>query len=346
MLNSNNVPDTAEFLSEDDPDHLQTFTPPCPDANKSLQSELNTARLPPFGPPLLTKPLWMRACVHHGTQNHLIFVMRSGERVDRIFSETWTRTEMKNGKVCSIDANFPQSVPAFKFSDLINDSPITEIGKFSCLQVSTAMRKRRIYIDRIVCSPALRAIESATVIARHLKINVQVEQGLREPDAWYSSRGEDEIPRYLTQDQLVRCKYPIVVDQSKPILEPNEGEAISQEDENQGFVRIYNALSNLFEQEREGPLLVVGHAITMNIAQKIAASSVALNELERANVPRDHANSRDVDFVKLGQRYPYSSVLTLYQTQFEEPFQYYILPPLLPPLNMVQGHKNNVDFRE
>lgn len=68
----------------------------------------------------------------------------------------------------------PLDIRALKYSTLCNDSPITPFGRFTCALIGRALRNRHIIPDRIVCAPALRAVQSASVIAEMLHMSVTV----------------------------------------------------------------------------------------------------------------------------------------------------------------------------
>uniref|UniRef100_A0A915D4E0 Uncharacterized protein n=1 Tax=Ditylenchus dipsaci TaxID=166011 RepID=A0A915D4E0_9BILA len=72
----------------------------------------------------------------------------------------------------------------------------------------------------------LCAIQTASAVAQILDLNVTVDNDLREPDAWYTSEGGC-VPKYLTQEQIVQCKYPIVVD----AIDSSAQQAIVKEEE-------------------------------------------------------------------------------------------------------------------
>ena len=79
-----------------------------------------------------TRCVWPPAVTSKKYGSRVVMVMRSEERVDRIFGKNWQRTEMPSGKVHATDLNVPASnIPNYTPFDLARNPPITVLGRLT-----------------------------------------------------------------------------------------------------------------------------------------------------------------------------------------------------------------------
>lgn len=74
-----------------------------------------------------------------------------------------------------------------------NDSPITEMGNLGGQMVGRGLKSSKADIKQIICSPALRCVQTAHAILKTLEsdVKISIEPGLFEWLAWY-----DKMPQW------------------------------------------------------------------------------------------------------------------------------------------------------
>lgn len=121
-----------------------------------------------------------------------VCIVRHGERADHVFGQNWTSQFFESdGTYFRADLNMPaaEDMPKRPLDDWLVDPPITEIGRFQARQLGSALGKFGDF-HAIVCSPALRCLQTAEEIRRALptKPGVVTEPGLYEMTSWGSPR--------------------------------------------------------------------------------------------------------------------------------------------------------------
>ncbi|RCN26773.1 hypothetical protein ANCCAN_27500 [Ancylostoma caninum] len=159
-------------------------------------------------PGVMVCSYWPRA-TRKKQGGRMIVIMRSAERVDRIFGPDWTTTEAPNGYLTPTDLNIPHNTAAKKllYGKAFEDNPpISAFGKY-CAQLSArALCNRGIQPELVVCSPTLRSVQTGEALARFLKTKIAIEPGLLEPLSWYRT-GDKPFPEF-NLDLLAKL-YPI-----------------------------------------------------------------------------------------------------------------------------------------
>lgn len=249
-------------------------------------------------------------------RERLLLVMRAGERVDRTFP-AWLRTDITDtGRYEPTDANMPVTLINGRSSDeYTDDSPLTELGKLTAQVVGRALILRHLTPTMIVCSPSLRCVQTADAIAAMIASDaiVQVEPGLFEALAWYG----DKPPRFLTEEQLIASGFRI-----DPVYSPIVSREILAEKAAKGestealYERLASTVRQLSARTREGPLLVVGHAVTVDAcARRLVGKAAAADESTMA---------------RLGHAIPYSSLVSLLQPTDALYSSFSYVPNLIP----------------
>uniref|UniRef100_F1KX03 Protein UBASH3A n=1 Tax=Ascaris suum TaxID=6253 RepID=F1KX03_ASCSU len=296
--------------------------------------------------PVVTRSFWCQAVRDPEDLSRLVLVMRAGERIDRVVGNEWIHVQSKGcDKFTPVDGNLPTRVHWHKDAQLEEDSPLTTLGRHSAVLLARALYKREIRPALIVSSPALRAIQTADAIAKFLHTTFAVEEGLCEPGCWYTQCGKFALPRFLKTNEMRSCNFSINLNYT-PVMPSCLDKVETERDEAQGYDRIEDLLLDLCARPRAGPLLVVGHAVTVHTAALIcdAFSSVlnstfALKEEEGSEERRKQVQ-RCLPPVELGARYPYACVLAMALN--EDIGQYEYIPSLLPPLSFGDNYSNRI----
>ncbi|GMT09550.1 hypothetical protein PFISCL1PPCAC_847, partial [Pristionchus fissidentatus] len=289
----------------------------------------------------VTHAFWPR--VSDSKDRHrLIFVMRNAERVDRVFGPDWMETESAFGKFQPTDQNIPSSLKhLLPHTNFIFDPPITTMGKYTSQLVARAMTQRGASPKKIVCSPALRCVQTASAIAALLNIKCGIEYGLAEPPSWFSSGDCYNLsPNYISPEQFASLGYSIDPGYS-PVFDLGTVSKLKHETEKETKERIDFVLRYLGTEERSGPLLVVGHALTCQVAGEMAttpsdkASNAWNNEMtsyENTEMKSNENSDEPPDTLSLGIKFPYGAVVSIARANTTMPYRYRICRNLIPPL--------------
>ncbi|KHJ96724.1 phosphoglycerate mutase family protein [Oesophagostomum dentatum] len=272
----------------------------------------------------------------------LILVVRSAERVDRVFGENWSNTEAPNGYLTPTDLNIPHNAVTKKLlygNVFVDNSPITPFGKYCVQLTARAICNRGIEPQYIVCSPTLRSVQTGDALARFLKAKIAVEPGLLEPLAWYRS-GNNTLPEFHLD--LLGKMYPIDNNYSPIIPMETIQKLYNEETEAQGVERVDSVLRSLSREQRKRPLVIAGHAITLATAAMLAypqseKSASATTPIEQMT---DLLGGEVIDQMNLGIRFPPGSVVTLNQTNRGSSNSYQLNPNVVPPLSYGEYFSN------
>lgn len=271
-------------------------------------------------------------------------VMRSAERVDRVFGSAWVQSEKYMTKIYATDVNVPKGATLHPHSYQYNP-PITNMGKYSSQLIARALRNRGIEPSVIFCSPTLRTLQTAAAIAKSTGARVLVEPGLLEPMEWYRRAGAKQLPDFM--DEVFDI--PQIDKTYKPIFSMHEFtsmfEAKSQE---QCIQRIMLVVKNICVISRDSPAMIIGHAVTMDVASRIgqhgdtlsSEQTEDLTSYEDSTYPSDP--SGQAAKLEMGVRYPPSSVMALIRSNDSPPHVLKTVPGLIPPLTM--GYSSNKIF--
>lgn len=93
---------------------------------------------------------------------------------------------------------------------LSRDSALTERGRQQALRTAIALQRRQVKLDRILCSPLLRAMETASIIGRVQRVRPQVWVDLTERGFCGDERG---AARSQLQALFPSCQLPAEVDE-------------------------------------------------------------------------------------------------------------------------------------
>jgi len=121
-----------------------------------------------------------------------VCIVRHGERADHVFGPKWTAQFFESdGSYVRADLNMPlaEDMPRRPLEDWAIDPPITELGRWQARQVGAALGGIAEF-HAIVCSPALRCLQTAEEIRRVLptRPGVVTEPGLYEMTSWGSPK--------------------------------------------------------------------------------------------------------------------------------------------------------------
>ncbi|KJH49619.1 hypothetical protein DICVIV_04229, partial [Dictyocaulus viviparus] len=298
---------------------------------------------------------WSLSAASRISPNRIIIIMRSAERVDRVFGKDWILTEAPHGILTPTDLNIPSNFTTTQLLNtgvLLDNSPITIIvvylfvsvnygtlcyllDTFETLRceldytvlVARAIVNRGLTPKFVVCSPALRSIQTGDELAKFLHAKLVIEPGLVEPLSWYRNPSKDTLDFRI--DEL--SKYYMInnEDYSQIISMESITRLYATESETQGLSRIDFVLRSLAGEQRKNPLVVVGHAVTLAAAVALASQITSLEWQMGEQV----SDENTVDQVDLGLRFPPGSVIAITQANKGPPFRYELTPNIVPPLS-------------
>ncbi|WKY13361.1 hypothetical protein Q1695_004292 [Nippostrongylus brasiliensis] len=283
---------------------------------------------------------WKRAASKKNA-NTLLVLIRSAERVDRLFGNEWPVTEAPYGYLTPTDLNVPnnpqskQMIQAGIFKD---NPPISAFGKYAAQLAARAMCNRGVVTKTIICSPTLRSIQTGEAMTKFLKAKLAVEPGLLEPLTWYRT-GNKKLPDFRL-DELSKY-YPIDTGYSPVMTMESISRVFDIETEMQGIGRVDFVLRSLAGEQRNESLVVVGHAITLAAGTALCnPPSAEGNQSSDWHANIDMLDGDVVDQVSLGLRFPPGSVIVLKQANKEGPPSYQLTPDVVPPLSYGETFSN------
>lgn len=291
----------------------------------------------------VTAAFWPRVA-ESKDRHRLIFVMRNAERIDRVFGPDWLETELAFGKFLPTDQNIPSSLKhLLPHTAFLFDPPITTMGKYTSQLVARAMTQRGSSPKKIVCAPALRCVQTASAIAGLLNIKCGIEYGLAEPPAWFTSGDHQLSPDYISPEQFASLGYAVDPEYSPVLNQHSLANKQRNESEHDSKERVDFVLRYLGTEDRTGPLLVVGHALTCQIAAEMASDKPGRGPAHEADntvtsfsdgggKEQTHDSDEQADTLTLGLKFPYGSVVSLARANTTMPYRYRICRNLIPPL--------------
>ena len=179
--------------------------------------------------------------------NGTLVLLRCGERVDRTFPG-WTRRAFgPDGAYRPYDLNMPAAIPrrgggALAYED---DSPVTRVGVWGAEGLGQAWRDRGLRPALILCSPALRCVQTAAAFCSRLPADhppIAVEPGLFEPLGWYAN-----LPEHLPVKALRNCGYPVSEEYGAQLAGGLPLHLLGREREGAAARRIVRCLNSVLE---------------------------------------------------------------------------------------------------
>ncbi|CAD6185102.1 unnamed protein product [Caenorhabditis auriculariae] len=150
-----------------------------------------------------------------GMESRRVIVVRHGERCDFVFNQyngSWVKRAFDSaGRYRPFDVNMPRNVPKRRdgYQAYEKDTPLTEIGYLQSKLTGRALRDSSVEIDHILCSPALRCVQTTVGILKGIgedkKRTVNIEPALFEWLLW--CRGAR--PSWIAIDDLKKLGYPV-----------------------------------------------------------------------------------------------------------------------------------------
>uniref|UniRef100_A0A0K0DYH6 Protein UBASH3A-like protein n=1 Tax=Strongyloides stercoralis TaxID=6248 RepID=A0A0K0DYH6_STRER len=200
-----------------------------------------------------------------------IFI-RHGERLDYVFPE-WFDNMITTKKYTLTDLNQPDSLchlnrdlEEFKF-----DTPLTNIGNIMSQLIGRNLYENSFVPDFIYCSPALRCIQTASLIriGAKSKALIRIEPGLYEENIWVSSC--NKTSPCMTIEQLAKSSISGIDYDYKPFIQINE--LFSKlENYTEYNARVQMTIDKLIKKhdkdnsKKDKTFLIVGHASTVDVA--------------------------------------------------------------------------------
>lgn len=259
-----------------------------------------------------------------------VFVMRHGERLDRLFPSWATLAFNTMGEYKPFDLNMPLQLPARSnlHRAMQSDPPLTEVGFVTSQMVGRAFSLTGVKISHVYSSPALRCLHSAKALLKTAcpgqpAMRIKVEPGLFEFLGWY----KDGCPQFMTGAELnnMRCPadpaYTPIVPASA--LLPLAG----QETTAQYYERSEKVIKGIVEKcpEKSG-IVIVGHAPSLDALPRHLLGKKKLPEGD--------------EMQRMGLRYPYCSAAIVEET-VENTWQ--LASTALPPISYMH-YTNRIDF--
>ncbi|KAK6058999.1 phosphoglycerate mutase family protein, partial [Cooperia oncophora] len=253
------------------------------------------------------------------------------------------------------DLNIPNNPASKSFLEtgVYNENPpITAFGKQ--IQPSSltarALSNRGVRSKRLICSPALRSIQTAEALAKFLKAKIavshtggviltrimtpfrlQIEPGLMEPLAWYRATNK-KMPEFHL-GELVKS-YPIDTSYSPIYTMETLSKNYDKEAERDGLARTDFVLRTLGQEKRDDSLIFVAHAVTLAVAASIATSIPLV----------DKGEGETIDQVSLGLRFPPGAVVAVQVNSDGQSATYELCPGVVPPLSYGELYTNRPVF--
>uniref|UniRef100_A0A1I7ZY35 Protein UBASH3A-like protein n=1 Tax=Steinernema glaseri TaxID=37863 RepID=A0A1I7ZY35_9BILA len=231
----------------------------------------------------------------------VVILVRTAERVDRVFPE-WIRNNFTdNGEYYPDDLNLPALM--FKRPEgprgYADDPPITEIGSLNAEMIGKSIRRNNVWpLAKIYCSPALRCVQTANSIVKGIgrPIEICVEPALFDWGYWYKN-----MPWLLSIEEHFRCG-SMVSNKYKPITTVNEiAKCVGSETIEDFYSRVRAAVERITMTPSADRILIVAHATVLDAAVK---------GLQRCS-PR---LIEEKDMLHIGTQYPYACSVTLAQS--------------------------------
>ncbi len=180
-----------------------------------------------------------------------IWMARHGNRLDFVYPE-WFNTAVKR-----------------------YDPPLSEDGELQAQELAQRLKPEK--IDHLLCSPFLRTIQTADIVAQTIDLSIELEADLGEshnPD-WIS-----ETPQIHSQSEL-ESLYPRIDWSYRSQILPQY-----PENEQQVLTRM-KLIAKKLTKQYSGNILMIGHGISvvgiaqglLNSQQEIKASLCSLTEL-------------------------------------------------------------------
>ncbi|VDM39755.1 unnamed protein product [Toxocara canis] len=259
-------------------------------------------------------------------QRKTIILIRSAERVDRVFPE-WLRENFTDAEeYIPSDLNLPSFV--LKRPDGIdgynNDPPITEMGTvlFNTITetlarvsqlVGRSLRMFRVCpIDKVFVSPALRCVQTASAIVRRFKseMSLCIEPGLFDWMLWYNT-----LPKFLSPAYLKEAGYPIELCYVPHTAEASLHRLAGKETIRSFYHRVQKTVEHITKGAKPERILLVCHATTLDAAVKTFRKGWV-------------ENLSEAHMAHMGSTYPYASVVTLVHNNKKWSFVHDAIPPL------------------
>ncbi|KRY65009.1 Protein UBASH3A -like protein, partial [Trichinella pseudospiralis] len=262
-----------------------------------------------------------------------IFLVRHGERMDRVFPG-WLRLGFTDlGAYRPYDLNMPLRAVKREngYKDFHNDPPITEIGYATSQMIGRGMKLSGIQFDTVYCSPALRSIQSAHGILKSFagsNTKICIEPGLFEYLGWY----ENANLNFLDTNQLINEGYEIQPNYIpyaivKTLKDNFHNETI------EGYYKRVDAAVNMILKLHENTkcnLLFVVHAPT-------------IDAIGRSLMNKPAIGLSNYELSKMGIHFPYASVVALEETNTNGKWQ--LMPNVLPPISFLDfSNRVNINF--
>uniref|UniRef100_F1LA82 Protein UBASH3A n=1 Tax=Ascaris suum TaxID=6253 RepID=F1LA82_ASCSU len=244
-----------------------------------------------------------------------IVIIRSAERVDRVFPE-WLRENFTDAEeyipndlnLPSFVLKRPNGIDGYK-----DDPPITEMGTRISHLVGRSLRMFRVSpFDKVLVSPALRCIQTASAIVRRFKSDVSlcVEPGLFDWMRWY-----DILPKFLSPAYLKDAGYPIELSYTPHTDEGTLHRLAGRESIRSFYHRVQKTVEFITKGTKPERILLICHATTMDAAVKTFRKGWV-------------ENLSEAHMAHMGTTYPYASVITLVLNNKKWSFVHDAIPPL------------------
>uniref|UniRef100_A0AC34R3K2 Uncharacterized protein n=1 Tax=Panagrolaimus sp. JU765 TaxID=591449 RepID=A0AC34R3K2_9BILA len=160
----------------------------------------------------------------------------------------------RGSKYRPYDLNLPYTLPQIRFSNLVNDPPLTNFGRCYVHSVAKFFKNEQIRFARIFSGPSLRSVQMALIMAEYMGKTVEIVEDLKEPEA-------EEVPKYLTVEELKKCGYNV----SEFVTSTTKSQVKSPNDLLQ---RLMNAIRSL--SQIKGPVFISNGPLTLKLIESIA----------------------------------------------------------------------------
>ncbi|PIC18242.1 hypothetical protein B9Z55_024204 [Caenorhabditis nigoni] len=193
-----------------------------------------------------------------------VFVIRHGERCDFAFGKSglWINSFDSKGRYRPLDINLPRTLPKRPdgWQGFAADTPLTEIGYLQSKLTGRALRDNGIEINHVLCSPALRCIQTTVGLLKGMgldkRLQFSVEPGLYEWMVW----ARYARPCWIPPKDLKKLGYPVREDYVPCWTDKELKMSESMVDY---YQRSFGSMNKILAEFPEGNILIVAHGASL-----------------------------------------------------------------------------------
>ncbi|XP_053313721.1 ubiquitin-associated and SH3 domain-containing protein A [Spea bombifrons] len=159
-----------------------------------------------------------------------LLIVSHGESVDEVFGPSWlSERTLTKGVYTRTDLNLPSRLPdREKLLDFEWDPPLSSCGTFQARLVGEALLDAPVQCDSVLCSPALRCIQTAHHILKGMQQDHQVKICVDWRLYDWTENNKISTPRFVTSEELEQHGYNMDTANSSPDSTPSPEELYAE----------------------------------------------------------------------------------------------------------------------